>query len=386
MCGEIDSYHLAVPTFTDSSMLPAVMSALRRSRALLRQPRYFNTHVRSLEDRKLHWLLVAAVLLSANAQASSEALPKVPEISAATSSAETKTITLVSADRVALRARLGQLRQQAERPRGAQENREAQIEEAIVLSRLAGDGNAAEKQQRYKLVAELVSDPAIPRTKRLEVAATSANADVFADRTLSRSERMSRFAEVAWRLARDFPDEPESYEALLRIAANSGDTAARQIANDLLASKGPESVKAGARTLLSRLDLIGKPLSAFLPAEIAAHIQPGQAVCLFTWTSKHPKSLAIAAMLKERLPAGTFLVGICVDDDIVTARNYAAQRVTPAELLYDTQGVNSALAIRLGLVRPGQVYLTNPDGRISTISGLDQLPKRVRAPSHEQSQ
>ena len=273
--------------------------------------------------------------------------------------------------KAALRAQVAQLREKGEQAKGTAQRREVAIEEALTLAKLAGDGVEAERQRRHQLVAELMQDEAIPRAKRLEVAATSANVDVFIDRRLTREQKIAKFAAVAWQLVERFPQEPDSYDALVRIARDSDEASAQEIALRLLVSAAPETVKSDARSLLNQLELVGEPLFDLLPADCAKPEWRGRRICLFTWSTRSAQPLRLAAALRARLSLDTILIGVCVDPDAETVRRVAATQTVPTELLYE--GLRSELCARLAIDRPGLVYLTDQNGHLASVSGLTRV-------------
>lgn len=261
----------------------------------------------------------------------------------------------------------------------APEGRAAAIEEALTLVELAPDGFPGENERRRTLVATLVADTSVSAPKRFQLKAASENIDVALNRLLKPEQKLAAFEQVAWGLVKDFPENPEGYESLLRIARDSDDNQARTIATALIASSAPEGVKAGAIRLLQRLELVGKPLRDFLPAGLIVPEQHNAPLCLYTWTARYPQSLDLAGRLRALLPSQTILIAVCVDEEVEHARGVFAERKPPALPLYDPAGLRSAFCQALMLDRPGEVYLIGSDGQIATVAGLKKLLKERAA-------
>ena len=278
-------------------------------------------------------------------------------------------------DKATLRQKVAQLRQKAEDNRGTEAARDSAIEEALTLVKLAPDGIPEENDRRRALVAQLVADGSVPNDKRFQLLAISANTDVALNRTLKPEQKLAAFEQVAWSLVSDFPENPEGYESLLRIAQDSDDAQARSIATRLAASSASERVKAGAKDVLERLNLVGKPLSELFPMELAHLVRNKKAVCLVTWTARHPHSLSLVKGLRASLPSDATLLAVCLDEDVQPARRiFEAQKLT-AEPVYSADGLRSRLYQQLHFDRPGQVYLADAESRITTVAGLKKLMK-----------
>ena len=273
-------------------------------------------------------------------------------------------------DAHALRAKAKALQVEAGKKRSAHKTQEVEIEEAETLIKLASQKDPDLDLRRHQLIDKLRRDKTVPKDTRFRLAGISANIEVSRNRDLDPGQRMAAHAAVAWKLVEEFPDNPEGYASLLRIARDGDDTLAASIANQLLISKAPEHIKNNARALRSRIDLVGKPF-----AQVVADYMdlPTQGpVCLFTWSGRNPRSLGLAEILKHELPAGTTIVGVCVDGDTPEARAAAAAMSLPVKWVYPAGGTTSELCQQL-LLTESAIYLVSAEGKINTVSGFNWL-------------
>lgn len=272
-------------------------------------------------------------------------------------------------DTHSLRAKAEALQAKAAEKRGTKEGQEAELEEAEVLIKLTQQDRTLDLRRRI-LIEKLTKDRTVPADTRFRLAGTSANVEVSRNRTLDPGSRMAAYAEVAWKLVEDFPENPEGYASLLRIARDSSDELAARIADQLLVSEAPDDIKNAARLLRSRIDLLGKRFVDVVGNDITLPTQ-GPA-CLFAWSGRNPRSLGLAEILKRELPAETMIVGVCVDGDTPEARAAAAAVNLSVQWVFPTGGAKSELCQRL-LLTEAAVYLVSADGRIETVSGFHWL-------------
>jgi hypothetical protein len=242
-----------------------------------------------------------------------------------------------------------------------------------LLARLARGGDNAEVVRRKQLVAELLSDSSLSPQTRFRLAASSANSDIFGDRSLSRPIRMRAFAEVAWQLAKDFPENFESYESLLRIARQSDDAHARGIALKLVEAPVPEDIKERAQILLSRLEFVGKSLPPLLVPDVEIDPKTTKHICLFTWSAKVPQSLSQAKALRELMPAHSTIIAVCLDEDSEDVRATAQTEAVGAIMYFSASGSKGLLCSRLLFDEAGQVYVTDKNAHIVSVLGWNKL-------------
>lgn len=274
-----------------------------------------------------------------------------------------------------LRAEAHALRSRRSRSKDQNEAREVLVAEAEVLIRLAASKDDTLSARRREVVDELKRDDKLPQTEKLRLVAASLNVDVVADRTLSPDQRMSAYADVAWRLVHEFPENPERYASLLRIARDSSDSQARSIANRILSSDAPPEVKAQARKVLQRIALIGCSLSEIAGVRLV-DTAPDSTICLFSWSVRNPQSLTLSRLVKEGLGSRTKFVAVCIEGDAETAKAVVDAYDPTIESIIPDGGAESELCRRLMIDGPA-VYLADASGKIATVSGLNSVSTRL---------
>lgn len=282
-------------------------------------------------------------------------------------------VQLAKTDAEAVRAKVASLRQISESKPGTREARDALVEEVFTLGRLASVGDAKLDHRRRDLAEKLSKDHSLPTDDRHRVAAFSANVDVINNRSLEFDQRMDAFAQVAWRMAKEFPDRPDRYASLLRIAADSNDTQARSIAEGVLAADAPDEIKAQATLLLGRLGLVGQNVR-ILVGDNAELPEANAPVCLLAWSQQSPGTLNAAKFIRTQLPPNATILAVCLDGDTPDARDHFYAQGLNLTAVFPNRALDSGLCKTLYLYGPA-VYLTDSKGLITTVSGINWLKK-----------
>lgn len=248
--------------------------------------------------------------------------------------------------------------------------REAKRLEALALLFAQQLGDDSQGRRLEQAVAAVRRDPQLTAHDRYEVAALADHQKLARQqRKLTRGKRVAGLEQVERALVTEFPDQPDSYEALLHLAESelTGDEACR-IARDLAVTVGPPTwVVTRAQTLLQRYALVGQPLARLWPTTVPA-LPAGGPVVLYSWSSDSPASLVLAQDLAKRFPAGTLFLGVCLDEDVVLGQSLADQFGLSGAPFYDAQGPQGLLAQRLMLNDAGLVYLADEGGVLRSVS------------------
>jgi hypothetical protein len=146
----------------------------------------------------------------------------------------------------------------------------------------------------------------------------------------------------------------------------------------------PPIVKAGAKSLLDRCELVGQSLPALaLPVFGSSHSlaqAPGRPMLLYTWSASYGASIRLAAFVAEKLGDERLLVGICLDRDVAAAKSRAAAEKLPGDQLYDSSGAQSLFARRALLSEPGLMYLVDAAGVITSVLAHNSVEALVTPP------
>lgn len=251
----------------------------------------------------------------------------------------------------------------------------------LVYAGYFGDDSAAKR--RDDLVAQVRADKTLPVNDRFSLASLADNRLLRFQKFDSPQARLDLLEKTARALIAEFPSSAQAYEALLCFAKDCAEAQAGQIASDLLKMPASPAVKADAQNLLDRQALIGRSLKTLLTVALAPKDQPALAkngiTLLYAWSTGNEGSLAIAAEVAAKAPAGSAILGVNLDRDTAAAGKVAAARGLPGLQLYDVAGPNSPLARGLKLPGDNVVFITNRQGTIVSVSARPDLAAKIAA-------
>lgn len=261
---------------------------------------------------------------------------------------------------------------------------EARRREALSLLYASRLGDTADAARTAALVTTVRRDSTLPAAEREEVAALSDNFGVAQQTGLARADRLLAFENVARGLQAEFPTVPAGSESLVQIAEASADDHAAVVAQEIINGSASDAVKTQAQILLRRLALKGRSVSDIANSALgpgnAVSEAAGHPLVIYTWASTAPASLATAKQVAALAPAGSNLIGVCVDfGDLTRAKALGAN--LPGAQLYDPLGFMGRLTGRLELSRPGLVYLADAKGVLLSVSAQNDLKSALAAVS-----
>jgi hypothetical protein len=186
--------------------------------------------------------------------------------------------------------------------------------------------------------------------------------------------RLAAYAEIERSLIQEFPDAPNGYEGLLNIARDSPPGQAKTIIAGLLAMEtAPSEIKTQAVVMQARYALTGRLASEVAPG---LPLTPGRETWLYTWSANSRESVALARMLADGKPDAVELVGILLDKEDAApppaGGNTGGEQPPPhppGRLLQD----DGALSAALVLTGPGLACAIGEDGRVRTVSLLNEI-------------
>lgn len=257
---------------------------------------------------------------------------------------------------------------------------EARAIEVQALLNAVRAGDATLDGRLTHTVETLRADSRVPvKTKAKAVAMYSFHTALRGKKTSA--ERLLAIEETARTLTADFPTEPQGYESLLTVAHSTDDEkTSRKIAQELLKAPSGETVKQGAKKLVERLDLLGKPVDVELDAanakSAAAARKSGQPTVIYTWATWSQSSIDMAAALKKRGVKGN-VIALNVDTDTTAAAALAAKEALIGTAVYDERGMEGSLAQRFKVRTAPQVIIVDSAGKIRDIRGESDLDKKL---------
>lgn len=250
---------------------------------------------------------------------------------------------------------------------------DSQCLEAIMLTRAWQSGDDAQKGRRTSAIQKELHDKTVTPQLRAELMALVDSVTVAKTPNLSRDQILSAHADSARGLITEFPDLPVGYYTLASIARDSAETQATAIAREILAMKAaPAPAKVSAQTILDRTALVGKSLRALtVPVtgvSATFNSSAGHPTLVYSWTANDLVGLQKAKKLVAKAPAGTVVIGVCLDTQVADAKAAAATNALPGSQLYDVLGRKGALAQALKLNDTGIIYVADSAGLIRTVA------------------
>jgi hypothetical protein len=193
----------------------------------------------------------------------------------------------------------------------------------------------------------------------------------------AKDEILAQYEKAALDLYGEFPDEPGVYDLLLGVARNGSAAKTRALAGQLLLMPSPPAIKEQARSLVARLDMVGKPLVAeWEDAEGRSHrIQDyrGSVVVFYVWASWAPSPEA-HQRVKASVPGGAMLVSVNLDPDAASGLAAKAKAGIGGIAYTDNRGVDAPLVRQLRADKVPGVYVVDRVGRFVGGGAPDELP------------
>lgn len=237
--------------------------------------------------------------------------------------------------------------------------------DALLTAELVGDHS--ERSRAAALVSEIRKDKKLSAKERIQIISRS---DMVQTQAVGNDRpALDRAREASARaLVSEFPDEPAGYEALLRQAENAIDSVkSKALADELLGSAAPSSIKVSARVLIERAKLLGQNVSSIvggvLPKENAIAAARGRVLILYTWTSSSPGRMEEMRKLSQTAPANVAFAGVCVD-----MAESAPPSDLPGEQIHAEGGLAGPLAKALALSSSLPIYLADANGVLRDVS------------------
>lgn len=257
----------------------------------------------------------------------------------------------------------------------ALEARSMEAHQLIEAVDFGGDDTVRKRME--VTVDKMRKDQTVPVQMRVVIA--GAHDFSTSIRQCTKTEQVTLALEkVARGLMAEFPDQPQGYESLLTVARERDEPQAKALARELLRSSASAFVKEGAQTLLDQFALIGRDLGGVLKQAGAKAMQSGKPTVIYSWAGWSPNSLTLAAFLSSKNLTGINLIAVNLDQDVAAAKKIAGDRSLPGLMNFDPLGPKGPLAAALKFNGAPQVYVTDAQGVIRDVRGLDNLDQKLQ--------
>ncbi len=266
---------------------------------------------------------------------------------------------------------------------------QARLEEYAYLVDALQVGSTSHVARLDGVEKNLLNDASVPEEIRLQIRVNSLERVAASRRTEGSRVVLDTYEKEAWKLQSEFPQRPEGYSMLMKIAqlwlSNDEPERARAVAVRITSHSAPPEAKARAEMMIKHFSLLGKPLALKFQAvdgrEVDLEKLRGKAVLIDFWATwcqpcliEIPKVTAAYARLRDK---GFEIVGINLDYekrnlDSVTQR---AGMTWPQH--FDGQGPENELAQRFGVGLIPTMWLVDKRGVLRDLSGGINLEQKV---------
>jgi hypothetical protein len=258
--------------------------------------------------------------------------------------------------------------------------KEAKQREVLALALAAINGDSSQDARRQTTLAAVRNDSGLSPGQRCEAVAWSGRVAIKRQNLKTGAAVLAAEESLTRSLIQEFPNQPGGYDSLMGIARDSTPERGQVIARDILAMRTatPKS-KTDAQRLLDRYALVGKPIAPILEKAGATSLMSGtdpKVTVVYTWKSSTSQSLSLAGRMATQAPKARF-IGVCLDNNLATARQAATARNAPGSQYYNASGSTSPLADGLAIREPLAVYLVDGDGIIRDAQGGKDFAAKV---------
>ena len=262
---------------------------------------------------------------------------------------------------------------------------EARAKEHEMLGYAVQLGATNQTTRLAEIEKERLKDPSLSEDDRFELRAQAVQREAVKKRSEGMEAMMAEFEKGVRDLQKEFPKREEVYQMLMMVLQNSSGEKSRALAEELVKGSAPDEVKEGAKAILKKLEMVGKPLNIKFTAvdgrEIDTSKMAGKVLLIDFWATWCGPCIAELPNVKaayDRLhPKGFEIIGISFDkekDDLVSF--VASEKMTWPQY-FDGLGWKNKLGTEYGINSIPAMWLVDKKGILRDPNGRDDLEKKV---------
>jgi thiol-disulfide isomerase/thioredoxin len=235
------------------------------------------------------------------------------------------------------------------------------------------------------LEANRAKDPSLSEDERFELRMRAVDAAAANKKDQGMPAVFAELEKGARELQKEFPKRPEVYGMLLEVAFNSEPEKLRALAKEITDGPAPDPVKAQAKTLLDRLEAVGKPVDIKFTAvdgrEVDVSKMPGKVVLVDFWATWCGPCVAELPNVKaayDKLHAKGFeIVGISFDDDKDKLTAFVSEKQMAWPQYFDGKGWGNKFGQQFGVQMIPAMWLVDKKGNLRDIQAGGDLEAKA---------